>query len=84
MVFVVFVVFVCRIFGKPALQATLRVFGLCGSCVDLVWIDGLVSMPMPMPMPMLASCLARPLTRLDARPLALCGLLKRFAHRPDS
>ena len=84
MVFVVFVVFVCRIFGKPALQATLRVFGLCGSCVDLVWIDGLVSMPMPMPMPMLASCLARPLTRLDARPLDLCGLLKRFAHRPDS
>ena len=47
-------------------------------------IDGLVSMPMPMPMPMLASCLARPLTRLDARPLALCGLLKRFAHRPNS
>ena len=90
MVFVVFVVFVCRIFGKPALQATLRVFGLCGSCVALVWIDGLVSMPMPMPtpmpmpMPMLASCLARPLTRLDARPLDLCGLLKRFAHRPDS
>ena len=52
--------------------------------MDLVWIDGLVSMPMPMPMPMLASCLARPLTRLDARPLDLCGLLKRFAHRPDS
>ena len=50
----------------------------------ILWIDGLVSMPMPMPMPMLASCLARPLTRLDARPLALCGLLKRFAHRPDS
>ena len=56
--------------------------------MDLVWIDGLVSMPMqtpmPMPKPMLASCLARPLTRLDARPLDLCGLLKRFAHRPDS
>ena len=23
---------------KPALQATLRVFGLCGSCVVLVWV----------------------------------------------
>ena len=36
---VVFVVFACRIFGKPALQATLSVFGLCGSCVVLVWAD---------------------------------------------
>ena len=35
----VFVVFACRIFGKTALQATLRVFGLCGSCVVLVWAD---------------------------------------------
>ena len=33
----VFVVFACRTFMKPALQATLRVFGLCGSCVVLVW-----------------------------------------------
>lgn len=24
---------------KPALQAALRVFGLCGSCVVLVWSD---------------------------------------------
>ena len=24
---------------KPALQAALRVFGLCGSCVVLVWAD---------------------------------------------
>ena len=32
----VFVVLACRIFGKPALQATLRIFGLCGSCVVLV------------------------------------------------
>ena len=24
------------------------------------------------------------LARIDARPLALCGLLKRFAHRPNS
>ena len=61
---------------------------LAALAMDLCFlrIDGLVSMPMPMPMPMpmLASCLARPLTRLDARPLALCGLLKRFAHRHDS
>ena len=39
MVFVVFVVLACRILGKPALQAVLRVFGLCGSCVVLVWAD---------------------------------------------
>ena len=39
MVFVVFVVFACRMFIKPALQATLRVFGLCGSFVVLVWAD---------------------------------------------
>lgn len=26
-------------FVKPALQAVLRVFGLCGSCVVLVWVD---------------------------------------------
>ena len=39
MVFVVFVVFVDRIIMKPALQATLRVFGLCGSFVVLVWAD---------------------------------------------
>ena len=38
MAFVVFVVFACRIFGKTALQATLRVFGLCGSRVVLVWV----------------------------------------------
>ena len=38
MVFVVFVVLVCQILCKPALQATLRVFGLCGSCVVLVWV----------------------------------------------
>ncbi len=102
-------------FVKPAIQATLRVFGLCGSCVVLVWVvlwflvtcgfwlwsarpivlmwflrfGGLVSMPM----------IARPLVdgicgsvalwifglaRIDARPLALCGLLKRFAHRATS
>ena len=35
---VVFVVLACRIFVKPALQATLRIFGLCGSCVVLVWV----------------------------------------------
>ena len=101
---VVFVVFACKILRKHALQATLRVFGLCGSRVVLVWADlwflvtcgfwlwsarpihlmwflrlgGLVSMPM------LARGLARPLTRIDARPLALCGLLKRFAHCPAS
>ena len=39
MVLVVFVVFVDRIIVKLALQATLRVFGLCGSCVVLVWAD---------------------------------------------
>ena len=111
MVLVVFVVLACQILRKPALQAVLRVFGLCGSCVVLVWVvlwflvtcgfwlwsarpivlmwflrfGGLVSMPM----------IARPLvdgicgsvalwifglSRIDARPLALCGLIKRFAH----
>ena len=35
---VVFVVFVGWIIVKPALQATLRVFGLCGSRVVLVWV----------------------------------------------
>ena len=89
--FVVFVVFACRIFGKTALQATLRVFGLCGSCVVLVWVDlwflvtcgfwlwsarpfalcGSVVLP-SMPTPTIA------------RPLALCGLIKRFAHCPTS
>ena len=38
MVLVVFVVLACRMLIKPALQATLRVFGLCGSCVVLVWV----------------------------------------------
>lgn len=31
-------VFACRMLCKPALQATLRVFGLCGSRVVLVWV----------------------------------------------
>ena len=35
---VVFVVLVCQILGKPALQAVLRVFGICGSRVVLVWV----------------------------------------------
>ena len=35
---VVFVVFVDRYIVKVALQAVLRVFGLCGSCVVLVWV----------------------------------------------
>lgn len=39
MVLVVFVVLACQTLGKPALQATLRVFALCGSCVVLVWAD---------------------------------------------
>ena len=82
MVFVVFVVFACRIFFKPALQATLRVFGLCGSFVVLVWVA----------LWFLVTCgfwvwSARPIHIMwflwvgglaldaDAR-----GLLKRFAH----
>ena len=112
MVFVVFVVFVCRIFGKPALQATFRVFGLCGSCVVLVWVVlwfldrlwffgsglrvrscscgfcGSVVLPsMPTvarPIVLMWFLWLGGLARIDARPLALCGLLKRFAHRPDS
>ena len=35
---VVFVVFACKILRKPALQATLRVFGLCGSRVVLLCV----------------------------------------------
>ena len=108
---VVFVVLACRIFGKPALQATLRIFGLCGSCVVLVWVvlwfldrlwflalvcasycslwflwlgglaidaDGCASYCS------LWFLWLGGLARIDARPLALCGLLKRFAHRPNS
>ena len=115
MVFVVFVVLACRIFGKPALQATLRIFGLCGSCVVLVWflcgsfcgfwIDCGFWLWSARPIALCGFCgsvvlpsmptVARPivlmwflwlggLAQIDARPLALCGLLKRFAHRPDS
>ena len=55
-----------RIFGKTALQATLRVFGLCGSRVDLVWISwilwvGGLALDARCSMPTIA------------RPLALCG-----------
>ena len=60
MVFVVFVVLACRILGKPALQAVLRVFGLCGSCVVLVWAD----------LWFLVTC---GFWVLSARPFALCG-----------
>ena len=86
MVLVVFVVLACRILVKPALQAALRVFGLCGSFVVLVWAD----------LWFLVTCgflvwSARPihlmwflwiggLARIDARPPGSCGLLKRFAH----
>ena len=38
MVFVVFVVFLDRIIVKPALQATLHVYAICGSRVVLVWV----------------------------------------------
>ena len=34
----VFVDLACQTLRKPALQATLRVFGLCGSFVVLVWV----------------------------------------------
>ena len=94
MVLVVFVVFVGRIIVKLALQATLRVFGLCGSFVVLVWVV----------LWFLVTCgflvwSARPIVlmwflwigglALDARQIArglcgLCGLLKRFAHRLTS
>lgn len=118
MVFVVFVVFVDRIIVKPALQAVLLVFGLCGSFVVLVWVV----------LWFLVTCgfwlwSARPIvlmwflwvgglaldsdaddcafdrahvvfmgrwscTRCSmptvARPLALFGLIKRFAHCPTS
>ena len=128
----VFVVFACRIFMKPALQATLRVFGLCGSCVVLVWsalwflvmcgfwlwscprcrcsrlrvhlAKGFVDLwscastcprcrcsrlraLLSMGFVDLWSCPRCRCRRLPvglARPLALCGLLKRFAHRPTS
>ena len=49
-----------RMLIKPALQATLRVFGLCGSRVDLVWVGGL-ALDARCSMPTIA------------RPLALCG-----------
>ena len=115
MVFVVFVVLACRIFGKPALQATLRIFGLCGSCVVLVWflcgsfcgfwIDCGFWLWSARPIVLMwflwlgglaidaDGCASYcslwflwlgGLARIDARPLALCGLLKRFAHRPNS
>ena len=58
---------------------------LAALAMDLCFlrIDGLVSMPMPMPMPMLASCLARPLTRLDARPLCFLWTAKKICPLPN-
>lgn len=84
---------------KPALQATLRVFGLCGSRVVLVWVVLWFLVPCGFwlwsarPIVLmwflwvggLASMLdARCSMPTIARPIALCGLLKRFAHRPTS
>ena len=53
-------VFACRIFGKTALQATFRIFGLCGSFVVLVWVV----------LWFLVTC---GFLVCSARPFALCG-----------
>lgn len=102
-------------FVKPALQATLRVFGLCGSRVVLVWVGlwflvtcgfwlwsarpivltwflwvgGLVLDARCRRLRVLLLFVGRwscPRCSMPAvaRPLALFGLLKRFAHCPTS
>ena len=60
---------------------------LAALAMDLCFlrIDGLVSMPtVARPIVLMWFLWLGGLARIDARPLALCGLLKRFAHRPNS
>ena len=58
-----------------------RPIALCGFCGSVV----LPSMPtVARPIVLMWFLWLGGLARIDARPLALCGLLKRFAHRPDS
>ena len=86
LVFVDLVWFLCgRIRGfwsRVVFGSGLRVRSCsCGFCGSVV----LPSMPtVARPIVLMWFLWLGGLARIDARPLALCGLLKRFAHRPDS
>ena len=86
LVFVVLVWFLCGSFCGFWIDCgfwlwSARPIALCGFCGSVV----LPSMPTVARQIVLMWFLRLGgLARIDARPLALCGLLKRFAHRPNS
>ena len=90
LVFVDLVWFLCgSCVGRFVVFGSIVVFGSglrvrscsCGFCGSVV----LPSMPtVARPIVLMWFLWLGGLARIDARPLALCGLLKRFAHRPDS
>ena len=59
------------------------VWFLCGSFCGF-WIDCGFWLWSARPIVLMWFLWLGGLARIDARPLALCGLLKRFAHRPNS
>ena len=72
-----FVVFGHAWFFGSGLRVRSCSCGFCGSVV-------LPSMPtVARPIVLMWFLRLGGLARIDARPLALCGPLKRFAHRPD-
>ena len=73
-----FVVFGSIVVFWSVLRVRSTSCGFCGSVV-------LPSMPtVARPIVLMWFLWLGGLARNDARPLALCGLLKRFAHRPSS
>ena len=86
LVFVVLVWFLCGSFCGFWSRVVFwlrsaRPIALCGFCGSVV----LPSMPtVARPIVLMWFLWLGGLARIDARPLALCGLLKRFAHRPNS
>ena len=90
LVFVDLVWFLCgSCVGRFVVFGSIVVFGSglrvrscsCGFCGSVV----LPSMPtVARPIVLMWFLWLGGLARIDARPLDLCGLLKRFAHRPNS
>ena len=86
LVFVVLVWFLCGSFCGFWIDCgfwlwSARPIALCGFCGSVV----LPSMPtVARPIVLMWFLWLGGLARIDARPLALCGLLKRFAHCPTS